>query len=130
MNTGLRSFSYRFWDRISFLMTLYTIYLSRRTCAHFSIKSYRNLKKHWFFSFVIFWKIITIYVSRIHMPSFKEKFGKLTKIQQFSWNSIYARRGDYALELLRYAVEEAFFERRRAAVRSRDCRIRVNNLNF
>jgi len=43
------------------------------------------------------------------MPSFKEKFGKLTEIQQFSWSSICARRGDYALELL-LTDKEAFFD--------------------
>jgi len=39
--------------------------------------------KNRFFNFVIFWKI---YVSRIHMPSFKKIFEKLTEIQQFSYD--------------------------------------------
>jgi len=43
------------------------------------------------------------------MPSFKEKFGKLTKIQQFSWSSICARRSVYALELVLVPIRKRFF---------------------
>jgi len=42
------------------------------------------------------------------MPNFKEKFGKLTEIQQISWSSICARRGVYALELLLAPTRKRF----------------------
>jgi len=40
------------------------------------------------------------------MPSFKEKFGKLTEIQQFSWSSICAWRDAYTAS----GTEEALFD--------------------
>jgi len=45
---------------------------------------------------------------REYKQSFKEKFEKLIEIQQFSWNSICARRGDYALEVLLTPTRKRF----------------------